>query len=96
MGVTTSGVLVFAVAGPNGNNNAVFVYSSANTLTKTTLTSVPSATALATTDLNGDKNNDLIVVNGYNASGSSISVLLGNADGTFQTPVSYATEGTIP
>jgi hypothetical protein len=39
-------------------------------------------------DLNGDQRLDLIVVNGGD---NSVSVLLGNGDGTFQLPVAYAT-----
>jgi Bacterial Ig-like domain (group 3)/FG-GAP-like repeat len=93
VGTTSGGSLVFAAAGANGSSNAIFLISGQSTAAATTLTSTPNATALATTDLNVDGNGDLVVVNGYNASSSSISVLLGKADGSFQTPVSYATGG---
>ena len=48
---------------------------------------------LAAADLRGDGNSDLVVINGCpddNCPGS-VSVLLGNGDGTFQAPVSYST-----
>ena len=44
--------------------------------------------ALATGDLNGDGKLDLVVVN-YKA--NTVSILLGNGEGTFQTQVEYAT-----
>ena len=43
--------------------------------------------SLVTADLDGDGKLDLVVTN---AGSNSISVLLGNGDGTFKTPVSYA------
>ena len=95
VGKTSAGALAAAGAGPNGPTNAVLLYTlpSGGQPAHTTLTTTPYATALAVADLNGDKNNDVVVVNGFNAPSSSISVLLGNADGTFQAPVSYATGG---
>jgi hypothetical protein len=49
--------------------------------------------SLAAADFNGDGKLDLVVGHGAGPSGASasISVLLGNGDGTFQTPVSYTT-----
>src|SRR5262249_46207344 len=44
-------------------------------------------TALVTRDFNGDGNYDLAVTNVYS---NSVSVLLGNGDGTFQDPENYA------
>jgi len=93
VGATTSQTMVFAAAGANGGSNAVFVYAGTTTATGSKDTSVPAATALATGDLNGDGNGDLVIVNGYNASSASVSVELGNADGTFQTHADYATAG---
>src|SRR5262249_1726278 len=51
---------------------------------------------LAVADLNDDGNLDIVASNGtippYNT--NSLSVLLGNADGTFQSPVSYSVADT--
>jgi hypothetical protein len=53
----------------------------------------PNPSWMAVNDLDRDGKLDLTVVNGYDAtgtSGSSVSILEGNGDGTFQPPVSYA------
>ena len=90
VGLTQQKALVFAGVGQNGNNN-VFLYSYNGTLTETTETSLSYASALATADLNGDGNGDLVVVNGAAAPNAFVSVMLGNADGSFQAPVNYPT-----
>jgi hypothetical protein len=52
---------------------------------------------LAVADLNGDGNPDLVVANGCpnNVCLNSVSVLMGNGDGTFQTPVRYPTPSMV-
>jgi len=47
------------------------------------------ADAIATGDLNGDGNEDVVAANDL---GSNVGVLVGNGDGTFQPEVSYATD----
>lgn len=54
--------------------------------------STESPASVAIEDLNGDGNNDLAVANGGT---NTVSVLLGDGDGTFQAHVEYAT-GTDP
>lgn len=96
VGTTQGGYKVFALAEGDGNQNAVFVLSSSADYSKVTFTpqtTLSAATALATADLNGDGNGDLIVVNGYGASSAFVSVMLGNSDGTFQSPVNYPIAG---
>lgn len=51
--------------------------------------------AVAVGDFNGDGNLDLAIAAGGGGTGNEVSVLLGNGDGTFQTPTSY-TVGTNP
>jgi hypothetical protein len=54
----------------------------------------PGTGPIATADVNGDGNLDLIVVNGACPNficDDSMSVLLGNGDGTFQTPMNFST-----
>ncbi len=52
--------------------------------------STPQAVAVA--DLNGDGNLDIVVTNSGTPGGNSISVLLGNGDGTFQAQKVYTTD----
>ena len=52
-----------------------------------------AATSIAVADVNGDGKPDLLVAN---SDSSSVDVLLGNGDGTFQTAVSYSSGGYNP
>src|SRR5580704_2395624 len=84
--------VVLATAEGNGSNNAVFILSSSADLTTinfSPLSGLTAASALATADLNGDGNGDLVVINDYNASTAYVSVVLGNGDGTFKSAVNY-------
>jgi FG-GAP-like repeat/FG-GAP repeat len=49
-----------------------------------------SFAAIAVADLNGDGKLDLAVSGAGNDNTASLEILLGNGDGTFQTPVSYS------
>ncbi len=90
--------VVLATVQSNGANNAVFILSSSTdlqTVKFTPLAGLPAASGLAAADLNGDGNGDLVVVNDYNAASAYVSVVLGNGDGTFQSPVNYPTAGNM-
>jgi hypothetical protein len=69
-----------------GNVDGTF--KPANTLADINL---QTPVALATADFNGDRNLDLAVVNQGN---NSVSILLGNGDGTFKAPTTAATGNT--
>jgi Bacterial Ig-like domain (group 3)/FG-GAP-like repeat len=95
VGKTTQGVNVSAIVS-NGNTNGVYILNASADLSSFAFNlqpSTPYAAAVTTADLNGDGNGDLVVVTGYGTSSAYVSVMLGNADGTFQTPVSYPIAG---
>ncbi len=95
-GPTKSGLNVFAGISYSfvSMSNALNILSGTDTTTYGITTfAFASAGALATADLNKDGNGDLVVLNNVLTTSGSISVLLGNADGTFQTAVSYPTAG---
>ncbi len=72
------------------NANSVFLESSAYS------SGGYRASSVAVADLNGDGRMDLVVANECQSSSDchgSISVLLGNGDGTFQAPVNYLSGG---
>jgi hypothetical protein len=88
---STASVTVVSPSIGDGTSNTVFFpihtpsASIAFTTTDYTVGSFPLYAATA--DFNGDGNPDLVVAD--NLSGS-VSVLLGNGDGTFQAPVAYS------
>jgi hypothetical protein len=53
-----------------------------------TIAIASGVSAVAVADVNGDGNPDMVVV------GGSVNVFLGNGDGTFQAPISYAIAGS--
>lgn len=55
----------------------------------------PTPDSVAVGDFNGDGHLDLVTANGDFGTNNTVSVLLGNGDGTFQPSVDYAT-GTAP
>ncbi len=86
-----------AVADQQGNTVSVLLGNGKSGISWNLLAHVDYATAafptaVAAGDFNGDGKMDLAVSDG---NGNSISVLLGNGDGTFQTQTSYGT-GDIP
>ncbi|MFZ0806972.1 MAG: Ig-like domain repeat protein [Candidatus Sulfotelmatobacter sp.] len=85
---------------PNGNDVAVLLGKGDGTFQSTVMYNTGSdgtTTAQALVgDLNGDGKPDLLVLHGFNINTrvSSISVLFGNGDGTFQPPIVSQSGGT--
>jgi len=84
------GILDLAVA--NHNDNTIFIYqgNGDGTFKQPSVIQLPSGynpAALAPGDFNGDGHLDLVVADEGNA---SVSVFLGNGDGTFQPRADYA------
>lgn len=102
VGVTSTGVGVGAGAGYASPLQEQVIYSGMGNpyqagsipITETSI-SGQSPVGLAAADLNHDGNNDLVAVNEAATTGGagSVSVLLGNADGSFKTPVNYPLPG---
>jgi Bacterial Ig-like domain (group 3)/FG-GAP-like repeat len=91
----SSGYASAAAAGTfSGKDEIRFFVSKNGTVTTTDNTTLSAATLLAPADLNGDKINDLVTVNGKSTSGASVSVVLGNSTGGFGAPVNYTIAGT--
>jgi hypothetical protein len=78
----TSNVVFFQVTSPTPT--AAFANSSTYPLS--------DSTNILSADLNGDGNLDLVASNGSNG----IAVLLGNGNGTFQSPQTFPTGGVFP
>jgi hypothetical protein len=101
-GKTKGGFKVYADTFYNGVTNEQNIETVVTTATTDERVSSANITGLnavnlAAADLNKDGNPDLITVNDtVTESGSaSISVLIGNAEGTFKAPVSYTLPGDV-
>jgi hypothetical protein len=94
------GKLDLAVSNENGDNVSILLGNGNGTFQAAI--NYPASygpSSVAVGDFNGDGNPDLVVANADSADsgggGTTVSVLLGNGDGTFQAPVSY-TSGPEP
>ncbi len=94
------GKLDLAVSNENGDNVSILLGNGNGTFQAAV--NYPASygpSSIAVGDFNGDGNPDLVVANAASADsgagGTTISVLFGNSDGTFQAPVSY-TSGPEP
>ena len=88
---TGTGLLDLAVANQDDNSISIFQGNGDGTFKAPALIQLPagfSPAALAAMDLNGDGHADLVVADQGN---NSISVFLGNGDGTFQNRTDYPT-----
>jgi FG-GAP-like repeat/FG-GAP repeat len=90
------GNLDLAVSNENENGNNVSILLGNGNGTFQAAVNYPAGfgpASIAVGDFNGDGNPDLVVANASSADngagGTTISVLLGNGNGTFQAPVSY-------
>ena len=94
-GQTTSGIYVGAIVGTLPTmNQGVYIVNGSTTSNATVSTfNFSSAAAVTAADLNGDGNGDLIFVNNNQATSASVTVMMGNADGTFQNGVTYPIAG---
>jgi hypothetical protein len=94
VGTTTQGVDVFAGLGLTYPNLVQGIYLLTGT-TSFALTSFQDSSAgnLTAADLNKDGNGDLIITDSAIATSAKVTVMLGNADGTFQNGVMYPIAG---
>jgi hypothetical protein len=87
------GKLDLAIGNISGNAITTYSGNGNGTFTLRGTVSVSAPVSIAVADLNGDRRADLVVASGTYGSitGQSVAVLLGNGDGSFRTPVNYAT-----
>ncbi|MGD0734895.1 MAG: FG-GAP-like repeat-containing protein [Terracidiphilus sp.] len=90
-----SGTIVFQDSGSQiGSGNLATIGGSSGLLSVGTTDTVTGQTVIAivTGDFNGDKNQDLAVLESGNGA-ASLLISLGNGDGTFQAPTTYSSAG---
>lgn len=91
--------LVTANASLTSNNVSVLLGTGVGTFGQTTNFSVganSSPYSIAINDLSGDGKPDLVTANYYQFSNGTVSVLLGNGEGTFVTPTNFDVGGLHP
>ncbi len=95
VGQTKNGIYVGAVLGtlPTLNNGVYLLTGTGPTQVNMTTFGFSTAGGMTAADLNGDGNGDLIFVNNSLATSAVVTVMLGNADGTFQNGVTYPIAG---
>lgn len=99
LGKTTSNLKVYAGTFYDSVAGAQAIYTvvadADDTFVSSGETTGYDSQSVAAADLNKDGNGDVVSVNAAETSGASstVTVMLGNADGSLQTPVSYAISG---